>query len=268
MIVDFKVYKDAVEKKLRKKYLEDGIWKPKYKEVSESVLKKHHRELKAMAEEGVEKGYICEEDGAVMVPKEPTAARFYMNSKDHKPIDPRTGVPPWREVISGSGSNTEGSSRIVNHHLNPINKKLPSYIEDTRHMLIRVRNIIQHNAPLHPLTRLVTIDAVAMYPSIPKDGEEGGVKASERALTKSGMEDGMTNWIIRLLQLLLLYNVFEWDGKLFQQLFGTAIGTSCAPPYSCIYMEEVTDEAFDKWREAHPDPDHNMDKWARLIDDG
>ena len=33
-------------------------------------------------------------------------------------------------------------------------------------------------------------------------------------------------------------------------------------------MEEVTDEAFDKWREAHPDPDHNMDNWARLIDDG
>ena len=46
---------------------------------------------------------------------------------------------------------------------------------------------------------------------------------------------------------MLEYNVFEWDGKLFQQLFGTAIGTSCAPPYSGIFMGRLEEAALEEW---------------------
>ena len=52
------------------------------------VLKQHHRKLRELAEEGVQEGHIGEEDGQNMLPKEPKAARFYMNCKDHKPIVP------------------------------------------------------------------------------------------------------------------------------------------------------------------------------------
>ena len=62
------------------------------------------------------------------------------------------------------------------------------------------------------------------------------------------METDKVNWIVRLLKMVLDCNVFEWDKKLYQQLFGTAIGTSCAPPYSGLYMEEVTKKLLLQFR--------------------
>ena len=34
-------------------------------------------------------------------------------------------------------------------------------------------------------------------------------------------------------------NIFEFNSRAYQQQSGTAIGTKCAPPYVCIYMDEV-----------------------------
>ena len=34
-------------------------------------------------------------------------------------------------------------------------------------------------------------------------------------------------------------NIFEFNGKVKQQVVGTAIGTKFASPYACIYMDEV-----------------------------
>ena len=86
VLTNFAPYKEAGDLKLSEKYVSDGgQLKPKYRPVSVSILKKHHKDLKAMALEGVAKGFICQEDGDDMVPKEPKEGRFYMNSKVHKP---------------------------------------------------------------------------------------------------------------------------------------------------------------------------------------
>ena len=148
--------------------------------VTEATLKRQHRHLTTVVEEGVILGFICQEDGFIMVPKEAKAARFNLNSKDHKPPDPLTGVPPWREVVSGSGSNTEGCSKLITHYLNPINRALKSYLEDTRHMLYKVKNINETLSPLHPHTRLIIMDVVAMYSSIPEGMESGPSKPCPR----------------------------------------------------------------------------------------
>ena len=132
-------------------------------------------------------------------------------------------------------------------------------------MLTKIRDINQQKGPLADSTRLVAVDAVAMYPSIPP---EGGVAAAERALLGSGMGVQKVAWLVRLLNKVLEYNVFWWKDELFQQRFGTAIGTSCAPPYSGLFMEELTTKAFKSWRENHPEPEKNLDDWTRLIDDG
>ena len=86
-----------------------------------------------------------------------------MNSKDHKPIDPLTGVPPWRKVVSGAWSNTEGCSKLLTYYLNPINRAIKSYLEDTRHMLSKVKKINEEVVPLPPHIRLATMDMVATY---------------------------------------------------------------------------------------------------------
>ena len=44
---------------------------------------------------------------------------------------------------------------------------------------------------------------------------------------------------MRMLDLVLKYNIFEFDQKLFVQLIGTAMGTVCAPPYANIFMQKI-----------------------------
>ena len=84
-----------------------------------------------------------------------------------------------REVVSGSGSNTEFLSAFVDHHLKAEVKKLPSYIEDIPDLL---REIEKRNdlGPLPPHAIPVSMDVVALYPNVP--WEEGLVlfKLQER----------------------------------------------------------------------------------------
>ena len=97
-------------------------------------------------------------------------------------------------------------------------------------MLIKIKDINAAQGPLPDNTRLISIDVCAMYPSIPAHGVSGALAASKRALLSAGNDPDLVNWLIRLLNMVLDFNVFEWDKKLYQQKFGTAIGTSCAPP--------------------------------------
>ena len=40
-------------------------------------------------------------------------------------------------------------------------------------------------------------------------------------------------------EFVLKNNFFEFDSKVFQQIVGTAIGTKFAPPYACIFMDQL-----------------------------
>ena len=43
-------------------------------------------------------------------------------------------------------------------------------------------------------------------------------------------------------EFVLKNNIFDINEKVKQQVAGTAIGTKFAPPYACIYMDEVETE--------------------------
>ena len=47
-----------------------------------------------------------------------------------------------------------------------------------------------------------------------------------------------------------LNNIFGFNSKVYQQKSGTAIGTKFAPPYTCIYMNEVN-KRFYKCKEKN-----------------
>ena len=61
-------------------------------------------------------------------------------------------------------------------------------------------------------------------------------------------------------EFVLKNNYFEFDGKVYQQISGTAIGTKFAPPYACLFLDKVETDFLDKevvkpW------------SWFRYIDD-
>ena len=45
--------------------------------------------------------------------------------------------------------------------------------------------------------------------------------------------------MIKVAEFVLSNNFFEFNSDTFQQISGTAIGTKFAPPYVCIYMDQV-----------------------------
>ena len=152
-----------------------------------------------------------------------TPARFYLLPKVHK-----KGVP-GRPVISACGSATEGLSEIVDHFLQPYVPSIPSFIKDTNDFIQKIRSI----GSVPPGALLVTIDVVALYPSIPHND---GLSALRKFLKDRILPDQIINGVADMAELVLKNNVFEFNSECFLQEAGTAIGTKMAPAYANIFM--------------------------------
>ena len=151
-------YVDAMQTKLKETFTNSaGIVMPKYEEVNSSHLNQNWQLVNEIVIEGEQCGYISRADANLMVPESPRPGRLYGLVKDHKPVAPGKKISPLREVVSGSGSNTEFISAFVDHHMKSEVKKLPSFVEDTPHFL---RSIEEKNAqgPLPPNVFPVSMD--------------------------------------------------------------------------------------------------------------
>ena len=86
-------------------------------------------------------------------------------------------------------------------------KRLPSYIEDTRHFLemINEENI---RGPQDSDTIPVTLDIVGMYTNVPVDQ---GLLAFETAMNKRRDQTVPTDFLVRLMEFVCTSNIFEFD---------------------------------------------------------
>ena len=77
---------------------------------------------------------------------------------------------------------------------------------------------------------------MGLYPNIPHQAD---LKALKKALERRDIKKIPTEDLVRMAEFVLNNNIFEFNSKAYQQKSGTAIGTKFAPPYACIYMDEV-----------------------------
>ena len=152
-------------------------------------------------------------------------ARMYFLKKIHK--SPMTDRP----IVSSCESPTENISNFVDYWLQPIMKELPSYIKDTSQL---IRELSEQ-----PVTKdiiLATVDVKSLYTSIP---HEDGIIACRKALENSKTNNPQqpeTTVLIKLLEIVLMNNTFEFDGKAYHQLQGCAMGSKLSPAYANIFM--------------------------------
>ena len=92
--------------------------------------------------------------------------------------------------------------------------------------------------PLPSIAILVSIDVSALYTNIP---QEEGLDATREALEIAENLTIPSEFILRLLDLVLKYNIFEFNQELFIQLIRTAMGTRPAPSYANIFMAKKID---------------------------
>ena len=86
---------------------------------------------------------------------------------------------------------------------------------------------------------LVSIDVSALYTNIPQDE---GIEAVREVLLERENPEVPTDFLIRLLEIVLKYNIFEFNSELFLQLIGTAMGTRPAVSYANIFMARRIDQ--------------------------
>ena len=84
-----------------------------------------------------------------------------------------------------------------------------------------------------PNAILVGIDVTALYTNI---GRQDGVKAVKESLETRDNPEVPTDFIVKLLDLILKWNIFEFDEQLYNQLIGCPMGTRMAPNLADIFM--------------------------------
>ena len=139
---------------------------------------------------------------------------------------------PGRPVVSACSCPTT-SSAFVDDVLQPIVQRIDSYVKDTNQMLRIVKDFSfpDDGSPL-----LFTMDVKSLYTVIPN---HEGLNALKHYLDLRVTQEPPTETILRLAELVLTLNNFEFYGSHYQQVRGVAMGTRMGPSYACLYMGYV-----------------------------
>ena len=69
-----------------------------------------------------------------------------------------------------------------------------------------------------------------------------GLETLRKGLDERDSPKAPTEDIVQMADFLPKNKLFEFNGEVKRQKFGTAIGPKFAPPYACIFMDEVETE--------------------------
>ena len=162
--------------------------------------------------------------------------------------------PPGRPIVSGSGGPTEKISQFVDHFIGPLVLLSESYIRDSTHII----NILNKSKML-PEILLCTLDITSLYTNIPHNE---GIQSRKEFLAIYRHTNALphNSYIVELLEVVLTNNYFDFNGKHYHQMSGTALCTKLAPSYSNLFMT--------KFEQNHVYTYHLQPKlWKRFIDD-
>ena len=149
---------------------------------------------------------------------------FYMLPKIHKPDN------PGRPIVSACSCPTEHISAFLDSIFNPLVSTLPSFLKDTNHAL----SVFSSIELLPDSTyRLFLLDVCSLYTSIP---HSDGLLALQFFLDRRTNPLVSTSALLRLAELVLTLNSFQFNDQFFEQISGVAMGTKMGPSYACLFM--------------------------------
>ena len=133
----------------------------------------------------------------------PKTPKLYLLPKIHKEGN------PGRPVMSSVECHTERISAFVDHHLQPMNRQLPSFVQDTTDFVKKIEAL-----PDDPRkeTILVTMDVRSLYTNIPNAEGIEAVKGFFRERARPG-DTALSKVIHTFLTLILTVNnfIFNFD---------------------------------------------------------
>ena len=163
---------------------------------------------------------------------------IYFVPKIHKPQRP----PPARPICNTINSATANISKWVDDQLQPLVRKLPSYLKDDNHFLRKI-NEINNSETLPADTLLVTWDVKSLYTNIT---HENGMRACEHYMRVNNYDEYKRTTVLDFIKLVLTCNNLTFQGSHYIQQTGTAMGTRMAPTYANLYMGLLEEQLLDQ----------------------
>jgi len=138
---------------------------------------------------------------------------------------------PLRPVISQCGSLSFFISKYIDYILQQFTPIISSHILNSTDLLNNIDTI--HN--ISDNTFLFTSDATSMYTNI---NTPEGINAIQKFLIELAphTEEHLTELIIKLLQIVMNNNIFQFGSSWWLQKMGTAMGTPCACIYATMFF--------------------------------
>ena len=173
-------------------------------------------------------------------PEKPRKRYFYLLPKIHKEVSKWNIInghrfPPGRPIVSDVESDTYRLAEYIDHFLQKVGHRHPSYLKDTPDFISKLKNL---KVPTQAY--LITLDVDALYTNI---DNKAGLEAIQRLFDKYPDPKRPDKEIPRLLELSLQYSDFEFFHEFFLQIWGTAMGKKWAPPYAdaflAVWEEEI-----------------------------
>ena len=205
-----------------------------------------NKKIKTYLSNCVNSGLIPPATHLLLTTKSPRLPCMYLLPKIHKANN------PGRPIISACGGPTEKISAFVDHTLKPLVLNLPSHVKDTAHFINLLSSL---DIPDNHI--MMTIDVSSLYTNIPHNE---GIDACKVYLQQRTVEEPPTWLITTLLRFILTLNYFEFNGKIYHQTSGTAMGTKMAPNYANLFMGQLEFKLVN----LHP---VKPLLWLRYIDD-
>ena len=132
-------------------------------------------------------------------------------------------------------AQTEQLSECVDIWLQPLVCQLPSYVRDSTEFI----NVLE-GLTFPPDCLLTTINVTSLYTNIIHWGE--GIECLVSALQHlygTDPDQPPPEVIGEMINVILTNNVIEFEGQIYLQLQGCAMGTECAPAYASIFIGHV-----------------------------
>ena len=171
-------------------------------------------------------------------------ARLYLLPKIHKGKIP----PPGRPIVSANGCPTEKISQLVDHFLTPpTTTYIKSYVRDTTDFIQKLCQL----GEIPPNCLIATMDVTSLYTNIPNDeGLRSALKLLNTYRPQANVRPSNLN-LVKLLEMVLKKNNFQFNGVHYLQVGGTAMGTKAAPGLANCFMGNFEEEHVYKYR-LHP----------------
>ena len=157
----------------------------------------------------------------------PRIPEFYTLTKIHKP------TLVGRPIISGCDGPTERISRFVDRLIQPIAQQQESYLKDSKDFI----NFIE-NKKLPKNTILASMDVTSLYTNIPQEEGITTVCKAYKDFYKNRLPIP-TNFLRRMLCLILKENSFQFNKRHYLQTHGTAMGTKMAVAFANIFIAKI-----------------------------